>query len=89
MRHTPNNLPYHNLVGLEVEVLEHPNTKVRGVKGLVVDETKNTLLIDVGGKRVRVMKDGILLFKLPDGTKVRIYGERIKGRPWDRLKKFK
>ncbi len=89
MRHTPQNLPFHNLVGLDVEILEHPNVKLRGLKGRVVDETKNTLLIDTGKKRVRVLKDGILLFTLPDGTKVRIYGEKIKGRPWDRLKKFK
>lgn len=89
MRHTPQNLPYHNLVGLEVEVLEYPDARLRGLKGVVVDETKNTLLIDTGKKKVRIMKDGILLFKLPSGVKVRVYGERIRGRPWDRLKKFK
>jgi len=42
---TPENLIYHELIGLPVEV-ESPGYRLKGV---VVDETRNMLVIDVNG----------------------------------------
>ena len=89
MKVTPQNLPFHNLIGLEVEVLEHPTESLRGVKGRVIFETKNTLLIETPeGKRIKVLKIGYFKFKLPDGREVVVEGWKIKGRPEERLKRF-
>ena len=46
---TPQNIARHELVGLEVEVTHGLHGDLEGIKGKVVDETKNTLTIDDGG----------------------------------------
>lgn len=76
----------HELIGLEVEVLEATDLTHRGRKGRVVDETKNTLVIEVSGRELRIPKRGSkLLFKV-DGD-VLIEGDRLMYRPEDRVKK--
>ncbi len=45
---TPENLVYHTLVGLETVVAESTNSDMVGTRGVVVDETRNTLLITTG-----------------------------------------
>ena len=88
MKHTPQNLPYHNLVGLEVEVLSHPDPGLKGLKGRVVDETKSFLVIEVGEKLVKVQKLSHFVFRLPNSKRVLVSGKAILGRPEDRLKRF-
>lgn len=92
MRRTDKNIVYHELIGLQVEVMSHLNPSLIGVKGVVVDETMNTLRIaDVNRRKiVTVMKSGgIFAFTIPEsGTKVYIDGSQIVGRPEDRLKKL-
>lgn len=82
MPRTPENLPKHELIGLEVEVEKHSDEAVEGLKGTVVDETRNMLVID--GKKVS-KKDGVFIFEL-EKSKVRIDGELIHKRPEDRVK---
>ncbi|MCL5009371.1 MAG: ribonuclease P protein subunit [Candidatus Parvarchaeota archaeon] len=58
--------------------------KDTGIKGRVVDETKNTLLMNVGGKLVRAMKKGkrfVIYSKY--GKEVRVRGDEINMRPWE------
>ncbi len=88
MKRTPRNLPFHELIGLNVEVIEHPTESIKGLKGRVIDETRNTLLIESNGKVKRVLKLGYFKFQLPDGNEVVLEGWRIKGRPEERLKRF-
>lgn len=45
---TPGNLVYHTLIGLETVVAESTNPDIVGISGVVVDETRNTLLIATG-----------------------------------------
>lgn len=90
MRQKPWNIIFHNLIGLHVHVLLHPDPSLRGLEGVVVDETARTLLVEApGGRRVRVLKDySTLLFRLPDGDWVVVYGEEISGDPAERLKRL-
>lgn len=58
--------------------------KDTGVKGRVVDETKNTLLMNISGRLVRMMKRGKrFIIYSRDGREIKMRGEDIKMRPWE------
>ncbi|ABU81774.1 ribonuclease P protein component 1 [Ignicoccus hospitalis] len=89
MKHTPKNVIYHNLVGLRVEVLAHPDPSMKGLKGRIIDESKSFLTIEKdNGELVKVQKLGTFVLVLPSGRKVEVRGELLRGRPEERLKKF-
>jgi ribonuclease P protein subunit POP4 len=89
LRITPRNILRHELIGLEAEVIDSPNKCLVGIKGLILDETRNTLLLgEPGGSKKRVLKHlAVFRIKLPDGTVVRVDGRVLVGAPEDRLKK--
>ncbi|MGC8663306.1 MAG: ribonuclease P protein subunit [Thermoplasmata archaeon] len=69
-----------NLIGKDIEIIESSNHLLLGVKGTVIDETKN--IINIKGKReIKVAKDSVNL--LVNGKIV--YGKEIKLRPLDRV----
>ncbi len=81
---TEENVARHELIGLMAEVVEARNKSAVGIHGLIIDETKN--ILEIEGKRV--FKAGSLFrLTLPDKTQVKIEGEKIEGRPWERIKK--
>lgn len=82
MPRTPENLPRHELIGLNAEVKEHPDNNKENISGEVLDETRDMLRI--GDKWVE-KELATFLFEL-DEKKVRIRGEIIQKRPEDRLK---
>jgi len=88
MPRNPKNLVRHELIGLDVEVVESRNKSQIGIKGKVVDETKHMLVIETksGDKKIE-KKSAVFLFRLPTGEKVRVEGWVIEGRPEDRIKK--
>ncbi len=85
---TPQNVLQHELIGLKANVIESTHPGYIGVKGKIVDETKNTIVILDGGRKKRVQKSVVVLrIKLPDGSAVEVDGKDIVGRPVDRVKK--
>ena len=86
---TPETLVKHELIGLDLEVVNSTNKKVIGVKGVVVGESRNTVKVRLkGGKEKSFIKDQcIFVFILPSGEKVKVDGEVLVGRPEDRIKK--
>lgn len=90
MRRTRRNLPYHELIGLEVIVKEHTDPTLRGLSGRVVDETRNTLVIESADGRERIVPKhgGVFVFKLGARERVELAGTSIEGRPEDRLKRY-
>jgi ribonuclease P protein subunit POP4 len=87
---TAQNLGLHELIGLHVAVAESLSLPHKGLRGLVVDETKNTLVLCIGGIEKIVPKKGrIFIFTLPSGEKVKLDGSRICFRPYDRPKKLR
>ncbi len=89
MRHTPRNILRHELIGLKAEVVDAKNPSLIGKNGLILDETRNMLLIgEPGGPKSWVQKDVVKLrIWLPDGTRLLIEGRVLVGRPEERLKK--
>ena len=82
------NLGNHELIGLNVQVYK-ASTNQMLVKGRVVDETKNTFVLEVLDKENRVAKHGNIFDFQLDGATVRMKGDRISFRPEDRTKKVK
>ena len=80
------NLRKHELIGLQVAILRSPDPSLVGVRGLVVDETRNTLVVEAGGREKRVAKEGTgFRFDVEGG--VEVDGAEILYRPEDRTKK--
>lgn len=86
---SPYNILRHELIGLYVKVKKSRNASQEGLKGKVVDETYNMLVVEgKDGKERRVAKkDCVFVFTLPDGRKVEVDGKLLVGRPEDRIKK--
>ncbi len=82
------NLPVHELIGLEVLVKNSTCKNCIGTSGKVVDETKNTLLIESGGKEKRVPKKGSTFTFTLEENKVDIEGNGIAYGPVERPKKI-
>jgi len=77
----------HELIGLDVEILESTNKNQIGIKGLVVDETKNLISIETSKGIKRVQKKGAtFLFVLPNQERVKVLGDRLIARPEERPK---
>jgi ribonuclease P protein subunit POP4 len=84
---TPQNILRHELVGLDVKVSSAKNRSLRGLKGKIVNETRNTLTLTDRGRRLMIPKDvATFRFKLEDGTVVDVDGARLVARPENRLK---
>ena len=82
------NLALHELIGLKVRIVEARNKNYVGKEGMVVDETKNTIVIEEGGKEKIIAKKGTVFeFHLPKG-KVKLVGDKINYRPHERTKKL-
>jgi len=76
----------HELVGLEVEVKNSTHKGYIGMKGVVVDETKNTFIVEIEGKEKMIPKKGTR-FKFDVKGVVEVEGKDILYRPEDRIKK--
>jgi len=80
------NLRKHELIGLQVEVVTATDPSQAHLRGLVVDETRNTIVVEVRGEEKRIPKHGSRFrFEVQGGME--LDGEEIQFRPEDRVKK--
>ncbi|TLZ71709.1 MAG: ribonuclease P protein subunit [Methanobacteriota archaeon] len=79
-------LTKHEFIGLQVAIVRASDPSLIGVQGLVVDETRNTVVVEAGGREKRVPKQGSRFrFQIQGGLEVD--GDEIMFRPEDRVKK--
>ncbi len=85
---TPFNIVQHELIGLYARVVESSNKFLVGIEGLVIDETRNMLVI-LHQERPKKVPKSVCVFEfiLPEGVKVRVKGQLLIGSPEDRIKK--
>ncbi|MFP4005875.1 MAG: ribonuclease P protein component 1 [Candidatus Hadarchaeia archaeon] len=83
---TADNFLRHEWIGLKVEVVKSNDSNLEGKKGVVMDETKNTLVIKEEELKMIPKKNVTLSVTLPSREEVRINGERLIARPEDRIK---
>ena len=74
-------------IGLNVEIIGSAHPSYRNVSGIVVDETKNTLTVEVDGREKMIPKPGNDFQFTFQGNKIAIKGDDIRHRPEDRIKK--
>jgi len=84
---TPYNLIHHEIIGLEIEVAESTNSYLIGIKGKLIDETKNMLIIDTGKSLKKIPKSSSkFIFTLPDSLRVKVDGRLLLSQPENRIK---
>ncbi len=72
-----------------MQIIEAKNKTLEGLKGKIVDETKNTFAIETTKGLKKILKKEVtLLFKTKSGS-VKIEGEVLVGRPEERIKQKK
>ena len=77
------------MIGLIMEVEESSNRDMEGLRGRIVDETRNTFVIETEQEEEKqIPKTGnMFIFVLEDGTRARIRGDKLLARPEDRIKR--
>ena len=84
----PENLVRHELIGLECEIEKSTNKEIIGLKGKVIDETRNTITLETEKGVKNFIKDQcVFIFTMESGERVRIDGKLLVARPEDRIKK--
>ena len=73
------------LIGLDIEISDSKNKSEIGIKGKIIDETKNCLVINTDKGEKKVIKCNVVI-KIPS-EKARIDGRLLAGRPEERIKK--
>ena len=75
------------LIGLNVTVKECKDPSWTGKSGRIVDETKNTFLIEIEDKKKTIAKKTATFEFEYGGKKITLDGSKIAYRPEDRIKK--
>lgn len=84
---TPQNVLRHELIGLNVAVVQAGNSTMMGVRGEVIDETKNMLTVSGRRGKIMIAKNTVVFrFVLPSGVRVDVDGKRLVAKPENRLK---
>lgn len=88
MNLNPENLARHELIGLDVLVETSSDPGIVGLRAQVVDETRNTFLLETERKVLRIpKKNANLIFLLPNGQRIRVTGSILISQPENRISK--
>jgi ribonuclease P protein subunit POP4 len=83
----PKDIIKHEFIGREIVIVKSTNTSLVGLKGIVVDETKNTLTIDEKGTFKKVLKSQVTFTIEFQGKILEVNGQELVARPEDRIKR--
>ena len=72
-------------IGENVQISYHSDPSLCGVSGMIVDETRETIIIEAEGDR-KIISKRPARFMFEDGE---VLGSKIAYRPQDRIKKVK
>jgi len=95
---TPSNLIYHELIGLVTEVVDSTNPALINIRGKVVDETRNTLIVETKGNAEKMVPKAhtTFVFQLPARTAgkraikhVKVNGTLLLSQPENRIKNIR
>jgi ribonuclease P protein subunit POP4 len=71
------------LIGLTIKITGSKNRSLIGIRGKVIDETRNTLLVEENQKIKKIPKNQVTI----KVGKIEIDGKMFIGRPEERLKR--
>jgi len=87
MHYNNKNIVISELIGLQVTIAKHKDKKQTGIKGTVVDETKNTLVINTSKGLKKIIKaNAVFRFKAGKQSFL-VDGKEINYRPVERTEK--
>ena len=76
------------LIGLNVEIIDSKNKSLIGIKGKIIDETKNMIFIETQDKEIKkIIKNQVKFLLQYQNKKYEINGEILASRPEERIKK--
>ncbi len=84
---SPTNIARHEFIGLDVVVVDAQNKNLIGIEGEIVDETRNTFILETKQGEKKVLKKGTSFKVTLDTQEIIIKGDILVGRPEDRIKK--
>ncbi|MGC8547746.1 MAG: ribonuclease P protein component 1 [Candidatus Micrarchaeia archaeon] len=87
MHYNNKNIVLSELIGLKAKVIKDTDKKQRGIQGTVIDETKNTLIINSSKGIKKVIKANAIFRFYAEGKSFVVKGEEINFRPEDRTEK--
>jgi len=83
---SPRNIIRHELIGLPVVVVKASNPRHRGIRGTIIDETKNIFKINTeSGSKMIPKHLSTFRLLLPDGTTVDVNGSVLVMQPEKRV----
>lgn len=84
---TKQNLMRHELIGLKARVENSSDPTLLGVRGTIIDETRDMLVIEQAeGTKIIPKGSSKFMFTLPGGEEVEIEGAKLVRRPEERVK---
>jgi len=85
---TPRNVLHHELIGLKVKIVKSSDRNLVNMTGIIIDETKKTLVILSNQQEKRIAKQIVKLhIVLPNGNIIEVNGRKLLGQPENRVKK--
>lgn len=85
---TPQNVLHHELIGLKVKIVRSSDQNLVNMTGIIIDETKKTLVILSNQQEKRISKRIVKLhIILPNGNIIEVNGRALLGQPENRVKK--
>ncbi len=73
------------LIGKNIEIVESKNKSLLGLKGKIIDETKNAFIVLSNGKRKMVLKSHIKMIVKWQDKSILVDGKMLAKRPEDRI----
>ncbi|WP_342304296.1 ribonuclease P protein component 1 [Methanolobus sp. ZRKC5] len=98
MEITPSKLVFHELIGLQVTIVEATNPILKDISGKVVDETKNMIIVQtIKGTEKMIQKNGTsFVFQIPAQLSgkhaqryVKVNGNLLLSQPENRTKNIR
>ncbi len=86
MKRKLKDIPRTEFIGEKIEVVDASNKTLVGLSGKVIDETRDTIVIE-NDKEKTLLKKQITIKVTIKGKKYVIDGSLLQGRPEDRIKK--
>ena len=74
------------LIGSLIEVIDSKNKSNIGIKGKIIDETKNTIIIEKNNQKKRLFKNNITIKINIKNQTIIISGKLLSGKLKDRIK---
>ncbi|MEM2108940.1 MAG: ribonuclease P protein subunit [Candidatus Odinarchaeota archaeon] len=76
------------LTGSRIKVLDSRDSNLKGVKGTVIDETKNMMLVKEGCRMLMIPKRVVKLSVQQRTGRLIVNGFQLIGKPEDRIKNY-